>query len=1203
MYFDSNGGTLVGSSTKSVRYNNRYGSLPTAEKSGYLFEGWFLGNIEIGSNTLMTQTSNHTLRAKYRIKTNEIEYTYRDSLQSYRIQQDGYYKFEAYGAQGGSYLSFSGGKGGYTQAVFRLKVGDTVYINIGGSGVNGGYNGGGKAIDISSVLKGYTSGGGATSIFLNGTDKEDLLMISGGGAGASPGGNGEGGGTSVATTSTYLQGENGQIGGGGGYYGGKAGTINVHHHTNKDGACWSACGNEPIQYVTPNVQVYGTPSGYRRINANKFVCIRCGGIVTPPFGINSKSDLERWDDRVNNHAGKYLTCGHEEGEVISYTAGGARTSYINPDAYYTNDEQGVKDGNGNVVITPLYELVLDLNAPVKGINANVTATNTPTITPKSEVYKSESAEFLPLALTPVNGTYSILVADNKPFNSIEGFEEMPQAQLKGWEFEGWHWEKDYANTTNTNKVHTCNKKIRHTDTFTAKGHVTKLLGNRIYAHYKENVYYIKYVGNDTINNIYNDVCTQNAVLNSNINKIGTQEYTKYNSSNCYTQKCLYDHDVQMLQNLFTKTGYFFDGWNSKVSIDNLDGTNTKKSGTGKGNGIKYIECEILKPIKNGETFQSGKCNFDYITNPREHEFEELTNIWSYTQSKVSNGSDTVIMFATWEPIRYQLRYNGNDNWNSSQPSYLQVVKDHNNKDTTFIRFDQTFNIMDSKFNRNLPHTININGEEVALKAGYKQSGWGFGKNDMVYDDTITWNLLRMNINPDARQGLLESNYANSKKNVKNVLSTESIKRINQYNLDWIASRTEIGPNKLSDKTSYHNKSFEQNLHTIWRRLREDSGDDPTPPPKPEDPYDDSFNIELTFDLNGGWYADAITNEIHEDKIVLKQEVFNVYTYTFNILGAENKDLLNKVAKLDAYGSYSLDSYDKNFEHANGLNYTLIRIDDDGTEYRFLGWSINKDAVIPDKNIIVQGNIINTDVYDGTHSNTITIANNLTLYAVWEPILKASLQMNRVLGDKTFKDGSKPITTADRLTAVTSNPTLQLIIKSGEQGRYKSITRGKDSIQFDIEFDTRITDIYDYGNETSLWYDNLNLVDNENKKELKSEDQKHSLNRHINKSLGLVDRKFYIPQYLSTDRTYSSSVGVNKFNVNFTLTQESYFWSCVYNKKEEIKVPAEIYILKDDNTPPNPGPDPGPDPGPVEPLPGDPPEQDNAVRELKTTILN
>ena len=66
--FNSNGGTVSGTSTKTVTSGEKYGTLPTAAKSGYTFDGWYTsgsGGTRITENTTVSLTGNQTLYAHW----------------------------------------------------------------------------------------------------------------------------------------------------------------------------------------------------------------------------------------------------------------------------------------------------------------------------------------------------------------------------------------------------------------------------------------------------------------------------------------------------------------------------------------------------------------------------------------------------------------------------------------------------------------------------------------------------------------------------------------------------------------------------------------------------------------------------------------------------------------------------------------------------------------------------------------------------------------------------------------------------------------------------------------------------------------------------------------------------------------------------------------------------------------------------------
>lgn len=63
--FSENGGN-VSQSSKDLLYGSTYGSLPTPNRSGYMFTGWFNENGEVITNgTIVNTTKNHTLQAQW----------------------------------------------------------------------------------------------------------------------------------------------------------------------------------------------------------------------------------------------------------------------------------------------------------------------------------------------------------------------------------------------------------------------------------------------------------------------------------------------------------------------------------------------------------------------------------------------------------------------------------------------------------------------------------------------------------------------------------------------------------------------------------------------------------------------------------------------------------------------------------------------------------------------------------------------------------------------------------------------------------------------------------------------------------------------------------------------------------------------------------------------------------------------------------
>lgn len=126
-------------------------------------------------------------------------FSYTGNIQSLAIDNYGRYTLEVWGAQGGTYGSCVGGRGGYSAGMKILSSGNTLYIGVGSQGAcqiyggnvaNGGYNGGGYGYNMN--ISGACGGGGATHICINNNrgvlsqytnNRDEVLIVAGGGAG------------------------------------------------------------------------------------------------------------------------------------------------------------------------------------------------------------------------------------------------------------------------------------------------------------------------------------------------------------------------------------------------------------------------------------------------------------------------------------------------------------------------------------------------------------------------------------------------------------------------------------------------------------------------------------------------------------------------------------------------------------------------------------------------------------------------------------------------------------------------------------------------------------------------------------------------------------------------------------------------------------------------------------------------------------
>ena len=125
---------------------------------------------------------------------NVTEYGYTGEVQTFTAPADGYYKLEAWGAQGGNTAkSHSGGYGGYSTGTVCLTEGTELSVYVGGKGGAdaGGWNGGGAGcVGPNAKYSSYyqqqhgRSGGGATDFRISGDTLYHRILVAGGGGGA-----------------------------------------------------------------------------------------------------------------------------------------------------------------------------------------------------------------------------------------------------------------------------------------------------------------------------------------------------------------------------------------------------------------------------------------------------------------------------------------------------------------------------------------------------------------------------------------------------------------------------------------------------------------------------------------------------------------------------------------------------------------------------------------------------------------------------------------------------------------------------------------------------------------------------------------------------------------------------------------------------------------------------------------------------------
>lgn len=300
------------------------------------------------------------------------------------------------------------------------------------------------------------------------------------------------------------------------------------------------------------------------------------------------------------------------------------------------------------------------------------------------------------------------------------------------------------------------------------------------------------------------------------------------------------------------------------------------------------------------------------------------------------------------------------------------------------------------------------------------------------------------------------------------------------------------------------------------------------------------------------------------------------TLTINFNGGQfNNDSASKVLEYTMYNSelnhtFDIKPYYGGFKNnrisANkGINNKLTKTDTNGIQYRFLGYSLNPNATVPDSNF---------DVYSLSRTENYTIRDNTTLYAVWEPVLQMTVQLSApknseimrltsdvpvttTLGNFKIPSGTRSTDIPSSATASVSSATIGTNVTNKDLVTYTVSAKGASNIKFSTAADSRILDIYTHGNNNT-WFDKLNTTDK----------FEYTIDNFSN-----ITSSFTIPQYIGTKKSYKTSnpesaTGTSVYAIKFTCTQPSYYYSKYWNSPESTSVYGILFLnptLPDDNT--------------------------------------
>ena len=322
-------------------------------------------------------------------QTSYLDYDYLGDYETFTAFEDGYYKVEAWGAQGGSASSIVGGTGAYTSGYIYLNQNENLYVYVGGSGkstsnaasetAEGGWNGGGSGFNSTSTGRYAGSGGGATDIRLvNGTWNNDTslnsrIMVAAGGAGTW---------YYNASYKTTVVGDGGAL-------------FGVTGKGNNNGSTTTAAGGTPTATnfgFGANGTTTGYPgggSGYYGGNNQNRTAGGGSSFISGYAGVNaitSASDRTH-KDNIDHYSGKYFI----DGEMIAANNSGdgkAKITYIGSGLSRTNlnlnNVKYIKDcinGSSKSTANQWVELQAVLNGvniakgrPVTGTSAQKNAT-------------------------------------------------------------------------------------------------------------------------------------------------------------------------------------------------------------------------------------------------------------------------------------------------------------------------------------------------------------------------------------------------------------------------------------------------------------------------------------------------------------------------------------------------------------------------------------------------------------------------------------------------------------------------------------------------------------------------------------------------------------------------------------------------------------------------------------------------------------
>lgn len=404
--------------------------------------------------------------------------------------------------------------------------------------------------------------------------------------------------------------------------------------------------------------------------------------------------------------------------------------------------------------------------------------------------------------------------------------------------------------------------------------------------------------------------------------------------------------------------------------------------------------------------------------------------------------------------------------------------------------------------------------------------WNPIKYTIVYHGNGNWNTSQgdytQELTYDTAANLIDTKFSrNDKTTYNNVYYAKGYEFVGWGTSPSQTTPTYTNKQQVNNLTTVNGDTI--NLYAIWKKT-----------------------VTITFNFNGGKFSNSAASKVYDYTMYN-----NVYTHTFDI-----KSLYGTMSNGTAYNS-------------KGTNTVLTKTDANSVNYRFIGYNTAANNTTPNKQY---------DVYAAKRAEKQTLRDNLTLYAIWEPVLEVNasmttlnrpeaivlnkdLDINTSLGKFTIKAGTNNTKLPNSINTKDYVSTIKSLATNGNEVKYSISAKGSGNIKYQMATDERILDIYRNGKDNT-WYDTLN-----------SKTAFSNTIEHFKSTSGSL----IVPKYLGTKNSYWTSnplysEGTSVYALKFTCTQPSYYYNKYWDTDEQVTIYGLLFVSNMDPSTGKPKPD-------------------------------